>query len=60
MKRLKAVALLTVAAGLMLLPVTYHVNRASSNGFATADGTGPTPPPPPGSDNFIAIPALNA
>jgi hypothetical protein len=60
MKRLKAVLLLAVAAGLMLLPVTFHVNLTSSNGFVTADGTGPTPPPPPGSDNFLSIPALNA
>jgi len=55
MNRIAAVLLVTVAAGLMLLPVASHVNNLPSYGLTIADGGGPAPPPQ-GPNNLLSAP----
>jgi hypothetical protein len=49
---------LVIAAILMLLPLSFHVNTTALNNQIIADGSGPTPPPPPPPGSNFAAPAI--
>lgn len=58
MKRIAALVCLAVLASLIVLPATATFNNQAGNTFV-ADSSGPVPPIPPGSGNFLPAPLTN-